>query len=356
MESGDLTDGLLGPFQGFFVQATGASPELIIPESARTTAAAGNYFRAPEGHQLRLQLVAELQGEGIPTLRSSLWAGTHPEGGAGDAPSLHDALRLYPLDFRPFLSLYTTAGGRALSIRSLSEEVLTDTGTVLPVWTDAWKPGSGGYVPASGTLSLSWPRLEGLPAGAQLLLEDTQTGTFTDLTQAGSYTITLGDAASPVQAARPLPPAPDFSRAAEGTVAPPIGLPAPLTVVADPRTALPDQDPQPRLRLHLLPAPLSTVPPETGGLSLPQQLRLDQNYPNPFNPSTQIRFQLPETAEVRLEVFNIQGQRVALLLRETRPAGTHTITFDAGPLASGVYLYRLQTGTQVLTRKMTVLK
>ncbi|MCH8569670.1 MAG: starch-binding protein [Balneolales bacterium] len=89
---------------------------------------------------------------------------------------------------------------------------------------------------------------------------------------------------------------------------------------------------------------------------LPKVLALSQNYPNPFNPTTQIKYDLPENGEVRLDVFNIQGQRVATLVNATQTAGTHTVTFDASSLASGVYLYRLQSGANILTKKMTLVK
>ena len=91
---------------------------------------------------------------------------------------------------------------------------------------------------------------------------------------------------------------------------------------------------------------------------LPQIMVLDQNYPNPFNPSTQIRFGLPETADVRLDVYNITGQRVATLVNGTIAAGYHTISFNAENLSSGVYLYTLHVkGTNERTiHKMTLIK
>lgn len=94
----------------------------------------------------------------------------------------------------------------------------------------------------------------------------------------------------------------------------------------------------------------------TGDTETPFSLVLHQNYPNPFNPGTVIAFELPETAAVRLEVYNAVGQRVAVLLSGAHSAGRHQVFFDASALASGIYLYRLQAGNQVLIRQMTLLK
>ena len=88
----------------------------------------------------------------------------------------------------------------------------------------------------------------------------------------------------------------------------------------------------------------------------PRAFDLGQNYPNPFNPATKIGFSLPEAADVRLEVFDVTGRRVALLLNEHKPAGRHDVTFDAGDLSSGVYLYRIQAGGHIETRKMLFMK
>jgi len=99
-------------------------------------------------------------------------------------------------------------------------------------------------------------------------------------------------------------------------------------------------------------------------VQLPSRVQLEQNYPNPFNPVTNITFYLPETAEVRLEVFDVTGRRVALLVDEERRPGRYQVVFDASELASGVYLGRLQVvprsgagrAFDVQTRAMTLIK
>ena len=89
------------------------------------------------------------------------------------------------------------------------------------------------------------------------------------------------------------------------------------------------------------------------GSALPQGFSLGQNYPNPFNPSTIIPYQLAASAHVRLEVFNLLGQRIATLVDGQRPAGTHTAMWNATG-AAGVYIYRLTMGEASLARRMVL--
>ena len=99
-----------------------------------------------------------------------------------------------------------------------------------------------------------------------------------------------------------------------------------------------------------------------GNISLtPAEFALAPNFPNPFNPSTTIRYQLAREVPVRLEIFNIQGQRVRTLIHAVQSAGFYSVEWDgrndAGqPVASGTYIYRLQAGPFVQTRQMTLMK
>jgi hypothetical protein len=83
---------------------------------------------------------------------------------------------------------------------------------------------------------------------------------------------------------------------------------------------------------------------------------LTQNYPNPFNPSTQIKFALKESGYVTLKVYDALGKEVATLVKGDYTSGSYNVSFDASGLSSGIYFYRLETGSFVQTNKMMLLK
>ena len=89
---------------------------------------------------------------------------------------------------------------------------------------------------------------------------------------------------------------------------------------------------------------------------IPDRYELYQNYPNPFNPVTNIKFSLPEAARVKIDIFNIIGEKVRTLIEQNMEAGFHNITFNAENLSSGTYIYRLQTENFTQIKKMLLLK
>lgn len=89
---------------------------------------------------------------------------------------------------------------------------------------------------------------------------------------------------------------------------------------------------------------------------VPEEFVLHQNYPNPFNPVTTITYSLPEARDVTLTVYNLLGQRVAVLVDQFRAAGTFVVNFDASHLASGLYLYQLRAGDHVQNKSMMLVK
>jgi hypothetical protein len=88
----------------------------------------------------------------------------------------------------------------------------------------------------------------------------------------------------------------------------------------------------------------------------PIKFSLEQNYPNPFNPTTTIKFALPVESKVKINVYNSIGQLVETLVNKEMESGYHEINFDASRLASGVYLYQLQAGDFISSKKMILIK
>ena len=158
-----------------------------------------------------------------------------------------------------------------------------------------------------------------------------------------------------------------------------IGLALQVSLSAEPllegRVRLPSGAPVPGAQVLLFDladlraAPLAVTTDQSGNFTLPlgslagvlpERFELGANYPNPFNPSTIIPYQLPTAMQVRLEVFNILGQRVVILVDGEQSAGFHTASWDATDaageaVAAGVYLYRLSGGGVQLTRSMLLI-
>ena len=90
--------------------------------------------------------------------------------------------------------------------------------------------------------------------------------------------------------------------------------------------------------------------------TVPKEFKLEQNYPNPFNPTTRIHYQVSSISEVTLKVFDILGSEVETLVKEEQQPGYYEVQFNAANFASGMYIYRLQAGEYVSTKKMTLVK
>ena len=89
---------------------------------------------------------------------------------------------------------------------------------------------------------------------------------------------------------------------------------------------------------------------------VPLKFELLQNYPNPFNPTTNIKYSIAKPTKVQIDVFNVLGQRVAMLVNENKNPGQYTIVFDASDLATGFYVYRMQTNEYNSIKKMLIVK
>ena len=115
------------------------------------------------------------------------------------------------------------------------------------------------------------------------------------------------------------------------------------------------------LSLFFIIGTTSMLSADTKGQSMefkgnPDRFTLNQNYPNPFNPSTILSYTLKADAKVKLTVYNLVGQSVAVVVDDYQSEGYHEYSFDASDLPAGVYLYKLQVGDFSSVKRMTLVK
>ncbi|MCH8567764.1 MAG: T9SS type A sorting domain-containing protein [Balneolales bacterium] len=342
---GDIQhDGILPPFQAFFIRTANidGTPGTLTfkPEHASQNGGGQLYRPARTNRQIDEQSTPPISG---------LVFTVEDESGVFSASSLlkklaeseEKALELpqpFPL----------TAPGITFGIQG-------ETSAVLAMKSIAMEDGQSYEIPltfeasSSGSYVLRIPNLEDWNSGI-VHLTDHQTGRVTML-EAGSEYIFEHVAADPEPDAHPMG---RKGRSLDAVQAESASLRKPAIPGLNGMHGAkgPEKSMEPRFTIMLSYQYLSH---ETGP-ELPREMELSQNYPNPFNPTTAIRYGLPEDGLVQLEVFNILGQRVAVLASGQQTAGYHQVQFDARRLASGVYIYRLRSGDTLLTRKMMLLK
>ena len=312
---GDIAhDGLIAPFQGFWVRTTGneATGSITFKESYEADSD-GSLYRETG------------QDEEEPLAHLLL----HVNGPAGEAVSLltfneegeKEVSRPMPLSAEQLSFGFAGAQEAALAQRNESGDLYGEFSYPL-VFNAA----------EAGTYELGLSGTEGL--FEEIRLHDAQTGSSTALQPGQRLSFTHQPDEATLAHLRNQQDIDPANLADKANI---LELPAEAG----------------RFTLELDAGSATSTPPES---ELPESITLEQNYPNPFNPSTQIDYALPEAADVRLEVFNLLGQRVATLVQARQTAGYHSIRFDAASLSSGVYLYRLQAGEHTLTQRMTLVK
>lgn len=92
------------------------------------------------------------------------------------------------------------------------------------------------------------------------------------------------------------------------------------------------------------------------GTNIPSVYDIYQNYPNPFNPSTNIKFDIPNSAPVKIVVYNILGDQAQILVDEVLQAGSYSVDWNASGFASGIYFYKMESGVFSVTKRMILVK
>lgn len=133
------------------------------------------------------------------------------------------------------------------------------------------------------------------------------------------------------------------------------GIIATVTGMSDVTNPNPDPNYTTAKSVNIMTSFLTSVGDKSPG-EIPKQFKLFQNYPNPFNPVTTISYQISEPTEVKLRIFNLAGQEIALLVQAKQMSGRYEIEWNAHNLPSGIYYYQVQANDNLLTGKCLLLK
>ncbi|MDG5766029.1 T9SS type A sorting domain-containing protein [Balneolales bacterium ANBcel1] len=383
----EIAGGLIAPFQAFWVKASGASPQLGFTNEAKTGSDRTFYGKA--GQNLVTASEHRPTGDDAPQLlalkvvvagmNARSWIMLSEEGRTGH--DRYDAYLLEPLNDTWITAATSMKPGEAgKAINSLPNNL---TGTLnLPFYAGAAENGQA----YSGIFEISWERSANWNEDYTLILMDHEERHAVNMMEEQRYVVrhaTTGSLMSD-QVAGKRKDSDDHKETAEGpadTAGPDrntspgvvFGLPSRIA-----RTPGHDGAEQPATKAGQGAAedekaghdtrtakavagqsqPRFSIVISTRGemAYLPDEPALLQNYPNPFNPSTSIPFTLPRSGQVRLEVFDLLGRRLATLIDGELSAGSHTVSWSAEHHASGVYIYRLVTEDGISTRKMTLVK
>jgi len=300
---GDLTDGLIAPFQSFFVANSTTSPSLTM-SLTDTSSTAATFLGKTQSKSdfIRLQLSGN-------ELTSSTWLVFNEEGTL-TTPSKRDAFKLSSYSAN-FAQLATNKGNKLLDIAHFPS---TELNYSIPISISASE---------NGSFWLSATQFQ-VAEGTSLVFNDRIEGISIPITEDFMYLIEINQ----------------IAKHKSGNL-----IEGPM--LASSSTEL-------SYSITVKTGTVTSVESKDG--EIPAQVYLAQNFPNPFNPSTQISFAVPTQTPVRLAVYDMLGREVAVLLDEAKVAGSYKVSFDASNLPSGVYLYRLQANGQTLSQRMTLIK
>jgi len=309
--SGDLTGGLIAPYQGFWIQASGGTGSITI-EMADKSSSAGTFYRTlDDDNRGRMVFNASSDGHSSSNYLSFYEGGTI---GVDDGESE----LLLPFQASSRMVMMSVVNGDAHKISSYPydhEGAISVPFDVMRLTLDETN-----YVTVAEEVNLTWD-LEELPDHISMTLTDNITGTETYLDYESEYVFTTEPKGS-------------FSATYDG----PIGT---YPIVGEPR-----------FTLSVTYGALG----QNGDATLPSDFALHPIYPNPFNPSATISFDIPDVSSVALNIYDVKGALVETLLQDHMKPGKHHYNWEPQGLSSGVYFMKLTTAKQTFTQKVTYIK
>ena len=310
-QSGDLTGGLIAPYQGFWIEGAGGSGTITI-ETADKSTSAGTFYRTLDGDNMgRMVFNASSDGHSSSNYLSFYEGGTL---GVDDGESE----LLLPFQASSRMVMMSVVDGDAHKISSYPYD---HEGSVsVPFDVMRLTLDETNYVTDASEVTLNWD-IEELPDHISMTLTDNITGSETYLDYESEYVFTTEPKGS-------------FSANYDG----PIGT---YPVVGEPR-----------FTLSVTYGALG----QNDDATLPSDFALHPIYPNPFNPSATISFDIPDVSSVALNVYDVKGALVETLLQENMKPGKHQYNWEPQGLSSGVYFMRLTTANQTFTQKATYIK
>ena len=313
--SGSLSNGLIAPYQGFWVQGDGGSGSITIAEADKSSTA-GTFYKTMNDSTGSMSFAIS-SGEDY---EDNAFVSFMTNGEAGMDNS--DAYKLLPMSPSERVVGISYAEGNGLDINNLP--YIHDGSISIPldimylILDENYN-----FVTQAEDVNMTWD-LSSLPEHISMTLTDNITGNSVDLTQQSEVTFATVEKGS-------------FPAYGSGGVS---------------------IYPQVGESRFTLTAAYSSLSAADDGTNVPKEFALHPAYPNPFNPSTTITFDVPPESRyvVSLQLYDIKGQLVETLINEVLPAGSHSIQWNPQNLASGLYIVQLKAGQKTFNQKTTFIK
>ena len=314
--TGDLTNGLLSPFQGFFIQATSSGSGTITIDVADKSTSTGTFYRREKDDpsaSMFFEITSESQYD--KTFFSFMNSGNAGKDNA-------DGYKLLPLLASDRAVIISYSDGKAFDINNLPYEYQGIISIPLDVMSLS-VVNNENYITEDKDMMLSW-NLETLAPHIALTLEDVLTGETINLNTQNEYNFTTYAKGS----------FPAYNQDASSVASYPL--------VSEPRFML-------SLNYNNSLSVKDVNP-------LPETFTLHPPYPNPFNPTTTIKYDLSESAFVTLKIYNMLGQEIVTLVNETITPGYYSVDWNPGNLSTGLYIIELKVGDKTFNQNLTYIK